>query len=139
MSRSTQIYPSKRDPWLVGTMGAGIFVIALSAAVIVFSRPLLESTLTAAIALIAIGFMFWILFGTQYRIDERTLLVVSGPFRWRVPIDSIISITATHNPLSAPALSLDRLEICYGRQRSILVSPQDRAGFLQALGRELET
>ncbi|MFQ5610075.1 MAG: PH domain-containing protein [Woeseiaceae bacterium] len=45
----------------------------------------------------------------------------------------------TRNPLSSPALSLDRLKITYGpKNRKVLVSPADKESFVQALGLELE-
>jgi hypothetical protein len=36
--------------------------------------------------------------------------------------------------LSSPALSLNRLEIRYGNGKRMLLSPQDAAGFLKAIG-----
>jgi hypothetical protein len=65
----------------------------------------------------------------------NTLRVACGPFRWKVPIDSIEKVEATRSPLSSPALSLDRLRINYGKRR-IMVSPSDRAGFLRAIGQD---
>ena len=62
------------------------------------------------------------------------LRVVSGPFRWRVPIADIQSVTPTRSLWSAPALSLDRLRINYGNGRCILVSPADKQGFMEAIG-----
>ena len=78
-----------------------------------------------------------LLIGTHYTVDGNMLRVVSGPFRWKVPIDQIRSVQATRNPLSSPALSLDRLRIEYGKRRRIMVSPADKAGFLKAIGQEL--
>jgi hypothetical protein len=48
-------------------------------------------------------------------------------------VDEIESIRPTHNPLSSPALSLDRLNIELHTGRNILISPKDKSGFLQAL------
>lgn len=64
---------------------------------------------------------------------DRELLVRSGPFRWRIAIDGIESIRPSRSPLSSPALSLDRLEITYGGGRRLLISPEDREGFLEAI------
>jgi hypothetical protein len=36
-------------------------------------------------------------------------------------------------------LSLRRLKIRYGKRGWVMVSPADRAGFLKAIGQELET
>jgi hypothetical protein len=89
--------------------------------------------IVAALAIVALlGSM---LVGTHYTVDGDTLRVACGPFRWKVPIDSIESVEATRNPLSSPALSLDRLRIRYGKRR-IIISPADKSGFLKAIGQE---
>ena len=82
--------------------------------------------------------MFWLMLGTHYTVDRGTIRIVSGPFRWKVPIDEITSVSATRNPLSSPALSLDRLSIRYGKRRRIMISPADKAGFLKAIGHDLD-
>ena len=65
------------------------------------------------------------------------LRIVAGPFRWKILLDEITSVEETRNPLSSPALSLDRLKICYGNGRHIMISPADTAGFLKAIGQEI--
>ena len=45
----------------------------------------------------------------------------------------IQDITPSRNILSAPALSLDRLKIRFGKRAFILVSPEDKDGFLRAV------
>ena len=85
-----------------------------------------------------VGLMVWLLLGTHYTVDRGVIKIVSGPFRWKVPIDQITSVTATKNPLSSPALSLDRIIIRYGKRGRIMVSPADKAGFLKAIDRNLE-
>jgi len=73
---------------------------------------------------------------TDYRIDGDELRIRCGFLSWRVPIHSIRSIAPTRNMSSAPALSLDRLAIHYridGQQKTILVSPIDKRGFIDAL------
>jgi len=132
------IYKSKVDLWLMAVMGVAILVILASVAIAAFSQSLVEIVLTAICGTVSIAFLLWILLSTQYCIEGSTLRITSGPFRWKIPIDSIASVKATRSPLSAPALSLDRLEIRYGRNRTVLVSPQDRTGFLQALGHQLD-
>lgn len=52
----------------------------------------------------------------------------------KIKIADIKSVTKTNNPLSAPALSLDRLEIKYGGKFNYtLVSPKDREDFVNSL------
>jgi hypothetical protein len=52
--------------------------------------------------------------------------------RRRIPLASITALRPTRSPWSAPALSLDRLEVVHGTG-SVLVSPRDKAGFVQAI------
>ncbi|RIK97992.1 MAG: hypothetical protein DCC71_21360 [Proteobacteria bacterium] len=82
------------------------------------------------------GFIAWTLFGTAYRIGDDAILVRSGPFRWRIPLGAIVSVTPTRNPLSSPAVSLDRLRVAYRAargERALMLSPADKAGFLAEL------
>lgn len=71
---------------------------------------------------------------TYYTISGDTLRIKSGfLINTVVDIGSISKITATRNMLSSPALSLDRLEIFYNKYDSIMVSPHDKAGFVEQL------
>ena len=94
--------------------------------------------LTATVLLLAAVLIASILVGTHYTVDQTTLKIVSGPIRLRVDLGDINSVKATRNPLSSPALSLDRLMINYGKNRKVMVSPADKRGFLKAIGQELE-
>ncbi len=107
-------FPSKRDGWLVaviwlaGALLVGTAWLPLGADDLGWSQLLL-----VLLQLGAAAFMFWVLYGTGYRIEERDLSVRGGPFRWRIPLDAIVSVTPTRNPLSSPACSLDRLRVVH--------------------------
>ncbi len=73
--------------------------------------------------------MAWLWFGTGYTFTEKELLVKSEPFRLRIPLAKITKACRTRSLLSAPALSLDRLEILYSNNQVVLVSPADRQAF----------
>jgi hypothetical protein len=79
------------------------------------------------------AFIIWVWFGTYYEIKGEQLIVVGGPFRWKIEIMSISSIRKTRNPLSSPALSIKRLEIRYGKWNIILISPQHEQQFCQLI------
>src|SRR5262245_35168301 len=83
--------------------------------------------------LLGVGLPLWILTTTSYTLEGETLLVRSGPFTRRVPIADITAIVPTRNPLSSPALPLDRLRIEVRGARPVMISPADRAGFLADL------
>ena len=53
--------------------------------------------------------------------------------RSKVPYDKIEGIRPTRNPISSPALSLDRLHIQAGSSMGPNVSPADKIGFLEAV------
>lgn len=82
-------------------------------------------------------FLIWLpIFSTYYLIEHNQLIIKSMVFRWKININDITQIEPTHNPLSSPALSLDRLKIIYmknGRIASVMISPKDKEGFLNAL------
>ena len=77
--------------------------------------------------------ILWCWFGTYYEINGKQLKIVGGPFRWKIDIMTIISIRKTRNPLSSPALSLNRLEIQYGKWSTILISPKNEEQFCENL------
>ena len=51
-----------------------------------------------------------------------------------IPINAIKSIVKSRNIISSPAWSLDRLEIKYGDNKTVLVSPKNKAAFLSHIG-----
>ncbi len=80
------------------------------------------------------GFLYWFVISTKYTVNKDTLLVQSGPFRWRIARNEITKISASKSILSSPAMSLDRIRIDYaGGRNSILISPKDKDGFLKAI------
>lgn len=85
--------------------------------------------------------VIWLpIFNTYYVVENNTLIIKSLVFRWKININDITQIETTHNPLSSPALSLDRLKIYYmknGEVTSVMISPKDKETFLQAINKRL--
>lgn len=81
--------------------------------------------------------VIWLpIFSTYYVVETNILVIKSLIFRWKINIDDITQIEPTHNPLSSPALSLDRFKISYmknGRIAKVMISPKDKEGFLNTL------
>src|SRR5688572_26563805 len=128
-------FPSKRDAWLSIVLWAASTSCVVAAIVNVMRRDSSVEDVVVLIALCGVaGLILWVLYGTHYRFSGETLDIRSGPFRFRVPLREVVSVEPSRNPLSGPACSLDRLLIRYGH-RQILVSPEDRSGFLDALAR----
>ena len=131
-------FKSKVDRWIRVLLIVVIVteIWAIGTAAMQAGDPLVMTGMIV-IAIAVVGLLVWLLVGTHYTVDRGVIKVVSGPFRWKVPIDQITAVEATKSPLSSPALSLDRIRIRYGKRRRIMVSPADRAGFLKAIGHEL--
>ncbi|WP_096155311.1 PH domain-containing protein [Bacillus sp. FJAT-45066] len=89
------------------------------------------------VILIVIGLTVWLVLAiylrTYYSVHDDVVRIVSGPFRWKVKISEITSIQSTKSILSSPALSMDRLEIKYGRWGSVVISPEDKQRFANEL------
>ena len=130
-------FKSKVDSWILILMIVAIVaqIFGIGTAALQAGDPLA----TTALILFGIaisGLLVWLLIGTYYSVDRGLLKIVSGPFRWKVPVDQITSVKTSRSPLSSPALSLDRIMIRYGKRRRILVSPADKDGFLKAIGHD---
>ena len=111
-----------------------IGVIVAFVAVAFESRDPLLTLGVGASMLLVMALILSTLLRTYYSVEGNTLRIVSGPFRWRVPIDEISSLESTRSPWSSPALSMDRLRIRYGGNRCILISPRDKQRFAKAIG-----
>jgi hypothetical protein len=127
-----KVYRSKLDTWLAAVLFLAV-IIAIGAGVAQYVASGFEIWWSLLPSVIVAGFIIWIMVSTQYTIDGHLLIVQSGPFKWRVPIVEITEISPTSNPLSSPALSLDRLRIEYRNGKSIMVSPEDKNEFISDL------
>jgi hypothetical protein len=130
---ATVEFRSKVDAWftaaLLATIAIGVSTVAIAAS---RGGPIV---LLSALLVFPIGLPVWLLRSTRYSLSDSHLDIRSGPFSWRVPLEDVRSVTRTRNPLTSPALSLDRLQIDYGPGKSIMISPEDQQRFI----RELET
>ncbi len=128
-------YESKKDRWLVILIWITAFVMLAAAFVFLHAPVPTPIRLLVPVIFIIVSFlMLWTLYGTYYVLTERELVIRSGPFRWLIPLDSITEVSSTRNPQSSPACSLDRLLLLYGpRGSSIMISPEDRDGFVRNL------
>ncbi len=79
-------------------------------------------------------FLVYLLSSIRYVIQDGKLVILGGFFyRREIEIGAITKVSKSSNPLSSPAASLDRLVIRYGKSKSILVSPKDKASFAETL------
>lgn len=68
----------------------------------------------------------------RYELDDESLVIFMGPIRYKtIEIATIRKMELSNNPLSSPAASLRRIAIYYNKWGYVLISPKDRAAFIQ--------
>lgn len=86
------------------------------------------------IAIMSIIFIVYIFITTIYTIEKENLKIKCGFFiDLSIDIKTIRKVSETYNPISSPAVSIDRLEITYNNSETVLVSPKDKKGFINSL------
>ncbi|RFZ94720.1 hypothetical protein D0C36_04050 [Mucilaginibacter conchicola] len=127
MTASVQIYQSKKG-WVIYIP----FLITIAVVVLSIASG---KYLPAIICLVVVlGLTLPMLLNTKYTISNNNLNVRCGfMININVDIAAITKIEHTRSPLSAPALSLDRLEIFYNKFDSVMISPQDSDNFIAEL------
>jgi membrane protein YdbS with pleckstrin-like domain len=133
-------YRTKIDAWLLAVLiGAFLFTLLVLLFSVVLSGVLAMAWWIIILVLVIWAGVLSLLFPLYYEITSSTLLVRSGWLRREIPLASIQRVFPTHNPLSAPALSLDRLQVEYMQgsfPRFVLISPLDKSGFLRDLANQ---
>jgi Bacterial PH domain len=125
-------YRSAVDRWLLLVLGGALLVAGVSCGIVLVSGDAAARAIAGATGALGVGLPLWVLTSTSYTLTSEHLVVRSGPFRWRIPIAGIVEVTPTRNPLSAPALSLNRLRIM-SAGASVMISPADPGRFLADL------
>jgi len=129
----TAVFRSKVDGKLkvIGLVMPCAAIIAIASTPRAMGLLWLPILLTGVVAVIVV----WVVLSTFYEFKGDVLVAHSGPFSWRIPVKEILSVRESTSVRSGPALSMDRLEITFGNGRVLLISPEDKAGFLAALRR----
>ena len=128
------IFTSKIDFWLAFLiLGSSLLLILIPVWEWIYnnssiSRVLFISLFTMPGAIL----LLLIFFNVKYSLSEDELFVKNGFSTQSISLKDITHITPTNSMLSAPALSLDRIEIRY-KGDSIVISPKDKDGFYHAV------
>lgn len=121
------LFKSKVDAWLVVL----IVLIGLGTGAIALLETDTGSWIAVAVIVVICTAVLSMLYSIRYVVIGTQLQIfytrkISSSYDLR----ELKSLRPTHNPLSAPAASLDRLELKFTRYRDILISPKDKAGFI---------
>ena len=104
----TRVFTSKKDAWLVSLIW-GSAILPLVAGLLIVWTDAKAGSYLITISVITFTLILAASFPLYYELTEHELVIRSGLFRWRVPLDGIEEIRPTRSILSAPALSIDRL------------------------------
>jgi hypothetical protein len=128
-----KVYRSKVDTWLGAILGGVPFASVFAAWQLVHAPVFGRWIVAVPILLLGVCLPLSLLFFTTYRITDASLRIRSGFFTWEIPIQAISKAESTNDPVSSPALSLDRIRIEYGHTKSVVISPVNKTDFLRDL------
>jgi len=132
MANQTYEYRSKIDHGLYyGVIG----LTALSGLPILFIDDFIPKLVFGSIILLTIWFIHSSFYNTYYTINpDKDSLIIRASFliNQTISIQNIIKIKKTNSMLSAPAASMDRIEIRY-QHGTVVISPEERRMFIDHL------
>ncbi|MDO8944476.1 MAG: PH domain-containing protein [Desulfobacterales bacterium] len=132
---STVWFPSMVDRWL-GVILALLPLISLGVLAASLTGDDPADLVAAIVSCVFTAAIYGLLvFPMRYGIARDELIIRFGVVRQRIPLEAIQEVVPTHNPLSPPALSLDRLAVRTGTSlfSETMISPADREDFLSTL------
>jgi hypothetical protein len=127
------VFRSKVDGWLIWIVRVPMIAAVVFVGIQAIRTQERMIFIVLALVILVYAIVEWIFGSTYYMVDQDFLRIRSGPFRSRVLISDITSISRSNDVIAAPALSLDRLQIRDGSGRTILVSPTEDELFVEAL------
>ena len=129
------VYPTKWDWWLVIPL-FGVSAFCLYTPFILFNEPVDSLVqIGGSIFFLILAPLFpWLFFTTRYVLTDEQLLICCAGSEYPILYESIYEVFPSHNPLSAPAFSLDRVRIKFhGMKFGALISPVDKVRFMNDL------
>lgn len=121
------VFKSKVDLWIV------LLICGLTLAPVVPFFCIDFSIIVFVIVSAILLFCILLLFNIKYVINGNTLIVRVLFVSTKYSIDDIILIKSTRTILSAPAASLDRIEIVFKNKSSVVISPISKDAFVEKI------
>ena len=128
------IFTSKIDFWLAFLiLGSSLLLVLVPVWEWMYNNSSVKRIIFISLFTIPTALLLLVLFfNIKYTLTADTLLVKNGFSTQSISLKDITNITPTSSTLSAPALSLDRIEIRY-EGGSIVISPKDKDRFYHAI------
>lgn len=137
MNKPTEIawYRSKVDWWILVLLGLPPFSSVAILTTAIQTGDMVMVGIAGLIGLFVAALYVGVIFPLRYGLTSSALVIRNGMLRTEIPLKLIREVKPTRNPLSSPALSLDRLSVRFGegRFKEVLISPANRDEFLQRL------
>ena len=96
--------------------------------------------IVAFIFMVITSFMIRMLTSMRYIVTSDDMLVIEYGLQFlkpvRIPLSDIVRIERKFNPISSPALSLDRIEVYFRKGKlvvSVCISPKNREDMVRML------
>lgn len=128
------VFASKIDPWLAFLiLGCSLLLILVPVGEWIYNNSSIKRTIFISLFTIPGAILLLLMFfSVNYSLSNDELLVNYGFSTQSILLKDITQITPTNSTLSAPALSLDRIEIVY-KGGYIVISPKDKDRFYDAI------
>jgi len=134
----SRVFKSKVDRWLIpALMMPPLATLAMAAKAIATGKGI-DIGLSLGTALFVGALYGGLVFPLRYVLGNGRLEIRNGLCRQKIAFTEIQAVRPTRNPLSSPALSLDRLEVRWGPGlfQFVMISPTPREEFVQQLASE---
>lgn len=131
---SVECYKSKVDLWIL--LLTDVIIIVPSVFVLVkYPLSLVHWGVVLVGAALPLLVVHYLMNNISYEINDEFLVVRAKPLLIEhVRLSRITKVEKTSCILSAPAASLDRIKITYGRS-AVVISPKDKEAFVEDLRR----
>ncbi len=128
-------YKSKIDWWLIPVLCIPPVVSIVVVVSFAIAGEMTGLLIGAAVAVFVAALYLGLVFPMRYGLNDTHLIIRHGICRQKILLTDIADVYPTRNPLSSPALSLDRLHIQFGEGffKGVMISPAERETFLEEL------
>nr|WP_126429682.1 PH domain-containing protein [Brevibacillus marinus] len=134
------VFRSKVDKFFVAVISISVLLILAVCLIPLFfdhGRTTTDTIIVLSLCMLSIGFVLWPAFSIQYVFYPDHLLVKGGPFRSKIPYETITKVSPTREIFTGYRLlsAKDGLEIFYTSALfgSVKISPQDSELFIAEL------
>jgi hypothetical protein len=109
-----------------------VLFVLLATEIFMIANKILVGEIAVALIL---AFVLYMYINTLYVVtgDDKLKIKSGFLFNREIYIKSIKKVRPTRDHRTSPALSFDRLEILYNRYGRVVVSPNDKSGFIKEL------